>query len=135
MPAATRLSQLSRLSCVMPSTPSNRLSGDGHAIGRNTDAQERRRERGSGIRWGGAAAARRGTAPSNLVAGRGGRDRLSPSNRINAGARRHIAREIRAAISPPCGSSPWAKTACGLGERASRATVPRQRQAHNRLMA
>src|SRR3546814_3964329 len=27
-------------------------------------------------------------------------------------------REIRAAISlPPCGSSPWAKTACGLGER------------------
>ena len=36
MPAATRLSQLSRLSCSMPSTllPSNRLTGDGQAIGR-----------------------------------------------------------------------------------------------------
>src|SRR3546814_18752980 len=50
--------------------PSNRLSGDGHAIGRNTDAQERRRERGAaGFDGGGAAAAQRGTAPANPVAG------------------------------------------------------------------
>src|SRR3546814_14161648 len=49
---------------------SNRLSGNGHAIGRNTDAQERRRERGAaGFDGGGAAAAQRGTAPSNPGAG------------------------------------------------------------------
>src|SRR3546814_16259534 len=39
-------------------------------ICRNTDAQERRRERGAaGFDGGGAAAAQRGTAPSNPVAG------------------------------------------------------------------
>src|SRR3546814_1796308 len=56
--------------CALPIFPSNRLSGDGHAIGRNTDGQERRRERGAaGFDGGGAAAAQRGTAPSNPVAG------------------------------------------------------------------
>src|SRR3546814_13901038 len=55
---------------VCSSDLSNRLSGDGHAIGRNTDGQERRRERGAaGFDGGGAAAAQRGTAPSNPVAG------------------------------------------------------------------
>ena len=49
---------------------------------------------------------------------------------------RRIAREIRAAISPRhvdryLGPRPLA----GLGSEASRATVPRQRQALNRLIA
>jgi hypothetical protein len=111
------LSQLSRFPASSSLLPSNRLSGDGHAIGRNTDAQERRREGAAGFDGGGAAAAQRGTAPSNPVAGREGRDRLSPQGRRRAGARRHWQRDPLAISPPPCGSSPWAKTACGLGER------------------
>src|SRR3546814_3293499 len=50
--------------------------------------------------------------------GRGGRDRLSPFKQDRRRRTPALLREIRAAISlPPCGSSPWAKTACGLGER------------------
>ena len=50
--------------------------------------------------------------------GRGGRDRLPPSNKHRR--RRtpaHRPRDPRSDLAPPCGSSPWAKTACGLGER------------------
>lgn len=119
MPAATRLSQLSRLPCVIVLLPSNRLSGDGHAIGRNTDAQERRRERGAaGFDGGGAAAAQRGTAPSNPVAGE---RRPGPPFPLQTGSTPAHAgtmkRDPLAISPPPCGSSPWAKTACGLGER------------------
>jgi hypothetical protein len=50
--------------------------------------------------------------------GREGRDRLSPfkqDRRRRTPA--HRSRDPLAISLPPCGSSPWAKTACGLGER------------------
>jgi hypothetical protein len=132
MPAATRLSQLSRLSCVMPSTPSNRLSGDGHAIGRNT-RQERRPERGQRDRWGGAAqAASDEHGPSIPVAGRGGRDRLSPQRRSTpappAPQGRGLARP-RARIVTLC-----AKTACGLGRSQAEIEPCPQGRAHNHFL-
>ena len=50
--------------------------------------------------------------------GRGGRDRLSPLERTSTPANAGTMKRDPLAISPPpCGSSPWAKTACGLGER------------------
>src|SRR3546814_16633850 len=48
-PYTTLFRSASFRGCPVPCLllPSNRLSGDGHAIGRNTDAPERRRERGA----------------------------------------------------------------------------------------
>src|SRR3546814_21190888 len=83
---------------VCSSDLSNRLSGDGHAIGRNTDGQERRRERGAaGFDGGGAADAQRGTAPSNPVAGERRQGQTSPFKQTSRGQlrpreKRHLKR-------------------------------------------
>src|SRR3546814_2826750 len=63
--------------------PSDRLSGDGHAIGRNTDAQERRRERGAagidGVERAQRGPAERATARLFPLLGRGGAERPLPT--------------------------------------------------------
>jgi len=116
MPAATRLSQLSRLSCAMLSTPFKspvrRWPCHRPEHGRPRTPP---REGAAGFDGDGAAAAQRGTAPSNSVAGRGSRDRLSPFQRRSRPAH---------AVTAGQGPRPWpharivtlcAKTACGLG--------------------
>ncbi|EIZ79574.1 hypothetical protein WSK_1840 [Novosphingobium sp. Rr 2-17] len=118
MPAAARLSQLSRLSCSIPSTPfkSPDRRWPGHRP--DTDAQERRQEKGAAGIDGVERPQRSEARPvDSRCWGEGGGTPSPHGANIDAGARRHTTREIRASGSrPPCGSSPWAKTACGLGE-------------------
>src|SRR3546814_4716752 len=67
--------------------PSDRLSGDGHAIGRNTDAQERRRERGAagidGVERAQRGPAERATARLFPLLGRGGAERPLPTEQTD----------------------------------------------------
>src|SRR3546814_6501814 len=108
-------SDLSFRGCPVPCLllPSNRLSGDGHAIGRNTDAQERRRERGAAgidgvVRAQGAQRVSHG--PSNPVAGE---RRPGPPFPLQTGSTPEHADTSPARSAqrprPPCASSPWAK--------------------------
>ncbi len=90
MPAATRLSQLSRLPCVIVLLPSNRLSGDGQAIGQNTDAQERQERGAAGNCGSGGRALRANPVPNDCRCWEeGGGTSYPHTNQSRAGARRH----------------------------------------------
>src|SRR3546814_19736046 len=77
-PRSTRTDTLFPYTTLFRSSlfPSDRLSGDGHAIVRNTDAQERRRERGAagidGVERAQRGPAERATARLFPLLGRGG---------------------------------------------------------------
>ena len=134
MPSATALSQLSRVSWVIVFTPFKspvrRWPGHRPEHGRpRTPVGE------------GAAGVDGVERPQRSEArpvysrcwGEGGGTSSPHGANIDAGARRHTAREIRERFSlPPCGSSPWAKTACGLGERER--LEPRCRASGRRLI-
>src|SRR3546814_6683928 len=90
--------------------PSDRLSGDGHAIGRNTDAQERRRERGAagidGVERAQRGPAERATARLFPLLGRGGAERTLPTEQTTCRpAPAPCPRDPRTRPRPPCGRS------------------------------
>src|SRR3546814_7626388 len=112
-PRSTRTDTLFPYTTLFRSSlfPSDRLSGDGHAIGRNTDAQERRRERGAagidGVERAQRGPAERATARLFPLLGRGGAERPLPTEQTTCRpAPAPCPRDPRTRSRPPCGSSP-----------------------------
>src|SRR3546814_3895230 len=92
--------------------PSDRRSGGGHAIGRNTDAQERRRERGAagidGVERAQRGPVERATARLFPLLGRGGAERPLPTEQTTCRlVPAPCPRDPRQRFRPPCGSSPY----------------------------
>src|SRR3546814_18702102 len=140
MPAATRLSQLSRLSWVIVSipfrSPVRRWPCHRPEHGRpRTPA----REGGSGNRRGGAGAARPSRAshgPSIPVAGeRGGRNFLSQRNKGTPGSPRHFVPRLAPANSPRNVSrTALPKPAAGTGEAGDTHHGPATRAGPQRVL-